>query len=120
MSALVSLPIFAKHAKLPGMGTMNISLPDSMKNFIDEQVAEKGYGTSSEYVRDLIRREQDREKLRALLIEGLESGPGQLVDAAYFDGLRERIRRRAAGRAKAAPMKAAARPRRRTKAAGAR
>lgn len=102
------------------MGTMNISLPNSMKDFIDAQVAEKGYGTSSEYVRDLIRREQDREKLRALLIEGLESGPGQVVDAAYFDGLRERIRQRAAGRAKGASVKTAATPRRRTKAAGAR
>jgi antitoxin ParD1/3/4 len=102
------------------MGTMNISLPDSMKTFIDEQVAEKGYGTSSEYVRDLIRREQDREKLRALLIEGLESGPGRVVDAAYFDGLSERIRQRAAGRAKGPPVKAAAKPRRRPKAARAR
>jgi antitoxin ParD1/3/4 len=99
------------------MGTMNISLPDSMKNFIDEQVAEKGYGTSSEYVRDLIRREQDREKLRGLLIEGLESGPGHVADAAYFDGLRERIRQRATGPAK---VKAGATLRRRTKAAGAR
>ena len=96
---------------------MNISLPDSMKTFIDEQVAEKGYGTSSEYVRDLIRREQDREKLRGLLIEGLESGPGQVADASYFGGLRERIRQRVAGRAKGAPAKAAATPRRRTKAA---
>jgi putative addiction module CopG family antidote len=36
------------------MGTMNISLPDQLKSFVDEQVKERGYGTSSEYVRDLI------------------------------------------------------------------
>ncbi len=77
------------------MSTMNVSLPESMKDFVDEQVAQRGYGTSSEYVRDLIRREQDREKLRGLLLEGFESGPGRPVDAAYFDELREGIRRRA-------------------------
>ena len=39
---------------------MNISLPDDMKDFIDRQVTERGYGTSNELLRDLIRREQDR------------------------------------------------------------
>lgn len=38
------------------MSTMNISLPDTLKNFVDEQVSQRGYGTSSEYVRELIRR----------------------------------------------------------------
>jgi len=46
------------------MSTMNISLPDSLKDFVDAQVAERGYGTSSEYVRELIRRDQDRMHLR--------------------------------------------------------
>lgn len=78
------------------MSTMNISLPEAMKEFIDAQVATRGYGTSSEYVRDLIRREQDREKLRGLLLEGLESGPGRVADAAYFNELRESVRRHAA------------------------
>ena len=80
---------------------MNVSLPESMKDFVDEQVAQRGYGTSSEYVRDLIRREQDREKLRGLLLEGFESGPGRPVDAAYFDELREGIRRRGSNQATA-------------------
>lgn len=38
-----------------GMSTMNISLPDTLKSFVDEQVNQRGYGTSSEYVRELIR-----------------------------------------------------------------
>ena len=42
------------------MSTMNISLPDSLKDFVDEQVAQRGYGTSSEYVRELIRKDADR------------------------------------------------------------
>ncbi len=39
---------------------MNISLPDTLKSFVDEQVSQRGYGTSSEYVRELIRKDQDR------------------------------------------------------------
>lgn len=76
---------------------MNISLPDSLKSFVDEQVASRGYGTSSEYVRELIRNDQDRQQLRALLLEGGGSAPGAPADTAYFDALRERVRRRAGG-----------------------
>jgi len=43
---------------------MNISLPDQLKAFVDEQVGQRGYGTSSEYVRELIRKDQDRLMLR--------------------------------------------------------
>ena len=42
------------------MSTMNISLPDTLKSFVDDQVKSGGYGTSSEYVRELIRKDQDR------------------------------------------------------------
>lgn len=77
------------------MSTMNISLPDSLKSFVDEQVASRGYGTSSEYVRELIRRDQDRMRLRSLLLEGASSAPTAAADGAYFDALRERVRRRA-------------------------
>ncbi|WP_427789767.1 type II toxin-antitoxin system ParD family antitoxin [Brevundimonas diminuta] len=73
------------------MSTMNISLPDPMKAFVDEQVAERGYGSSSEYVRDLIRKDGDRQKLRSLLLAGAESGPTGPIDATYFDSLRARI-----------------------------
>lgn len=74
------------------MSTMNISLPEGLKAFVDEQVARRGYGTSSEYVRALIRRDQDREHLRALLIEGAGSAPGPRAEKALFDELRERAR----------------------------
>lgn len=74
------------------MSTMNISLPDELKAFVDRQVGSRGYTSSSEYMRELIRREQDREKLRGLLMEGLESPlSGVVADAAYFDGLRARV-----------------------------
>ena len=72
---------------------MNISLPDAMKAFVDEQVTERGYSTSSEYVRELIRKDQDRKRLRALILEGAASPPDVPVDTAHFDALRARVRR---------------------------
>ena len=79
------------------MTTMNISLPDTLKSFVDEQVAGRGYGTSSEYVRELIRRDQDRQRLRGLLLEGAASKPIEIDPPAYFESLRERVRKARAG-----------------------
>lgn len=76
---------------------MNISLPDSLKSFVDEQVTQRGYSTSSEYVRELIRKDADRLHLRSLLLEGAASAPTAPADAAYFTTLRERVQRRARG-----------------------
>jgi antitoxin ParD1/3/4 len=75
------------------MNTMNISLPDALKTFVYEQVAERGYGTSSEYMRELIRRDQDRLHLRGLLLDGVASAPTAPADTAYFDALRQGVRR---------------------------
>jgi len=72
---------------------MNISLPDTLKNFVDEQVNQRGYGTSSEYVRELIRKDQDRQHLRGLLLAGAASAPTAPVDADYFESLRDRVRK---------------------------
>ena len=77
------------------MSTMNISLPDSLKSFVDEQVTERGFGTSSEYVRELIRKDQDRQRLRGLLLEGAASAAGAPADAAWFETLRDRVAQRA-------------------------
>lgn len=79
------------------MSTMNISLPDSLKAFVDEQVEKRGYGSCSEYLRELIRADQDRQRLRALLLDGAASPPAAPVDPAYFESLRTGIRRRLAG-----------------------
>lgn len=77
------------------MGTMNVSLPESLKDFVEERVAEGGYGTTSEYVRELIRHDQDRRRLRNLLLEGAASPPTEPADAANFEALRARVRDRA-------------------------
>jgi antitoxin ParD1/3/4 len=73
---------------------MNISLPDSLKSFVDEQIAARGYSTSSEYVRELIRKDQDREQLRNLLLQGAASAPAKPADEAYFNQLRKRAHRK--------------------------
>lgn len=82
---------FAKVHRIVRMSTMNISLPDGLKEFVDTQVGSRGFGTSSEYVRELIRKDQDRQQLRGLLLAGAQSAPTAPVNAAYFDSLRKRI-----------------------------
>jgi antitoxin ParD1/3/4 len=60
--------------------TMNISLTEDLKSFVDARVKARGYSSYSEYVRDLVRRDEERakeERLKKLLQEGLESGPGR-------------------------------------------
>lgn len=76
------------------MATMNISLPDDLKAFVDTQVADQHYLDSSEYLRELIRKDQATTRLRALLLKGAASPLGSEVSDAYIDGLQERIRAR--------------------------
>jgi len=83
------------------MSTMNISLPDNLKAFVDEQVSQRGYGTSSEYLRELIRRDQDRLELRSLLLAGAASTPTRSVNGSYFQELRDRVHKAARPRGKA-------------------
>lgn len=75
------------------MTTLNISLPETLKIFVDAQVAQRGYGTSSEYVRELIRRDQDRQNLRDVLLAGAASRPDTVADSDYFDALRKRVQK---------------------------
>lgn len=62
------------------MATMNVSLPDPMKDWVEQQAKSGRYSNASDYVRDLIRRDQDREhkiaQMQALVSEGLASGTG--------------------------------------------
>jgi antitoxin ParD1/3/4 len=74
------------------MSTMNVSLPDELKSYVDEQVGDGGYGSTSEYVRDLIRRDRDRQQLRRLLFDGAASSPGPVAGESYFTSMRDRIR----------------------------
>ncbi|MGM0416393.1 MAG: type II toxin-antitoxin system ParD family antitoxin [Thermodesulfobacteriota bacterium] len=67
------------------MATMNISLPDQMKHWVEECVQSGRYANASDYVRDLIRNDHIKlERLRQALIEGEQSGPSTEFDIDAF------------------------------------
>ena len=72
--------------------TMSFALPETMRSYIDERVKSGSYGNTSEYLRDLIRRDQEAQaakRLRELIEEGLQSGPGRALSADDWDALRQ-------------------------------
>jgi antitoxin ParD1/3/4 len=73
--------------------TMNISLPDTMRSFVEERLETDGFGSASEYVRDLIRADQKRQeelKLEKLLLKRLSS-KGKSLD---LDDVRNELAKR--------------------------
>lgn len=77
------------------MATITISLPESMKTFIEEQVSREGFGTVSEYLRALVRDEQKRRaqvRLESLLLEGLQSEAAEMTREDWAE-IREEVRR---------------------------
>ena len=60
------------------MATMNVSLPDAMKEWVEAQARSGHYSNASDYVRDLVRRDQERRRviaeLQTLISEGIDSG----------------------------------------------
>jgi antitoxin ParD1/3/4 len=75
------------------MSTMNISLPDELKQFVDQRIQSEGYGTSSEYMRELIRRDRDRAQFRQYVLDGMQSPLLGRIDESYFDSLRQRVQK---------------------------
>ncbi|KQT47824.1 hypothetical protein ASG52_11200 [Methylobacterium sp. Leaf456] len=75
------------------MSTVTLSLPDTLSTFVDQQVAGRGYDTSGDCLIDLIRADQDRQRLRAQLLDGARSPATAPADEAYFRELRERAGR---------------------------
>ena len=68
------------------MQSMNISLPDPLKQFVDGQIAEGRYSSASEYVRELIRSDEKRkaeEQIEAKLLEGLNGAETKLTPADW-------------------------------------
>ncbi|MBY0505185.1 MAG: type II toxin-antitoxin system ParD family antitoxin [Bryobacteraceae bacterium] len=76
------------------MQTMNISLPDPLKEFVDHQISDGRYSSVSEYIRELIRDDEKRKaesRLEALLLEGLESEETDLTPQDFADIRREAL-----------------------------
>ena len=90
--ARIGLAMFAKPVRLGSMATMNVSLPNDLKSFVDSQVNQGGYGSTSDYVRGLIRRDLGRRQLRAALLDGARSPIAGSADSAYFASLRDQAR----------------------------
>ena len=87
------------------MTTLNISLPDAMRAFIEEQTKSGDYSTASEYVRALIREDQRRkaeERIETLLLEGLESGDSAKMTRRDWEEVRTQVRQRLGKRRKRA------------------
>jgi antitoxin ParD1/3/4 len=87
------------------MATMNVSLPDKMKQWVEEQVATGRYGNSSDYVRDLVRRDQERQeaqfKLQEMVDQALASGTVEMTRDQLLERLRTKAQE-AVGRKKSA------------------
>ena len=79
------------------MTSLNISLPSSLKDFVEAQVQSGGFSTPSEYIRNLVRDDQKRraeEKLEALLLEGLHSGEPIEITPEYWEKKRTQLMER--------------------------
>jgi antitoxin ParD1/3/4 len=73
------------------MTTVTISMPESLRKFVDGQIKRKGFGNVSEYFRALVREQQAKEadvQLEALLLEGLESGEDMTVKPEFWKELK--------------------------------
>jgi antitoxin ParD1/3/4 len=80
---------------------MNISIPETLRDYVDERIAEGGYANVSDYVRALIRDDrikQAKARLEAQLLEGLASGPPEEATDAYWSRLEAEARSRIAKR----------------------
>jgi antitoxin ParD1/3/4 len=79
------------------MATMTISLPNTMREFVESEVTNGEYGSASELFRELVRERQKRKKqehLETLLLEGLESGQAIEVTSDYIKQRRQSLRRK--------------------------
>ena len=77
------------------MTTVTISMPESLKAFVEDQVRTRGYGNVSEYFRGLLRQAREGEadeRLERLLLEGLESGEDIQVDRTFWKDLKAEAR----------------------------
>jgi antitoxin ParD1/3/4 len=76
------------------MTTVTISIPESLRKFVDVQVEQRGFGNVSEYFRALVREQQEKvvdHQLEALLREGLESGEDIPVTPAFWKELKAEV-----------------------------
>jgi antitoxin ParD1/3/4 len=79
------------------MTTVTISLPDSLMQFVDTQVTNKGYGDVREYICSLLYDAQEQEedaRMEALVLEGASSGDPIPLDESFWNELRKELEQR--------------------------
>ncbi|WP_026099922.1 type II toxin-antitoxin system ParD family antitoxin [Fortiea contorta] len=79
------------------MKSINISLPDIMRAYVEEQVAQGGYSSVSEYFRELVRQDQKqraKERLETMLLDGLNSGDTTEMTATDWEDIRQAVLQR--------------------------
>jgi antitoxin ParD1/3/4 len=76
------------------MATMNVSLTEDLKEFVEQQVQVKSFTSTSEYLRQLIREDRELENFKAAIDAGASAPIGGVADAAFFNGLRKRAKSR--------------------------
>jgi antitoxin ParD1/3/4 len=69
---------------------MNISLPSELKDYVDARIQSAAYSSSSEYLRDLIRQDRDKEHLRSLIMAGMASPRTGAADTNFVNELRQK------------------------------
>ena len=72
------------------MTRIDISLPDSLKSFVDQQVTSRGYETASEYIQSLISEDRERQDVEEKLLEALGEEPSEMKESDW-EGLRKRV-----------------------------
>jgi antitoxin ParD1/3/4 len=85
------------------MTSVNISLPSNQRQFVEKKVSKGGYSTVSEYFRELIRQDEQREaeaRLESMLLQSLESGEPTPMTKEDWEDVRKEVKRRAVQRNK--------------------
>jgi antitoxin ParD1/3/4 len=81
-------------AEATDMETMNIALPETLKEYVQKRVASGEFSSNSEYIRELIRldqRQAAQSRLEAELLKGLASGPSKKMTSHEWQELRDRV-----------------------------
>ena len=76
------------------MTTLQLSVPDEMRKFVEEEAAKGGYGSTEAYLRSLIlyaQRQKEQEHLEEMLVAGIESGNPIVADEAYWERFEARL-----------------------------
>jgi antitoxin ParD1/3/4 len=89
------------NSAVTAMSRLDLLLPDSLRYFVDEQVASGGYATPSDYIAAVLKEKQASEAVQQLeqaLLDGLDSGPAVPMSADDWEGIRSEVRKRIAER----------------------